>query len=335
MFRMTRRERKDVKRLFSYMFQNMALFDSLTVFENIALPLREKTQHRDDVIEALVMERVAQLELDEFARHHPSELSGGMRKRVALARALITDPKIILFDEPTTGLDPIRKNAVHRMIARHQENLGFTAVMVSHEIPDVFYISQRVAMIDEGRIIYEGSPEEIERFSDPDVREFVKGVEGLKDELAGMMTKTQVFLELDEDFAKPRRRRGSYAIIVFTIGHLDAINETLGYVAGQRLLRDLVALIKGRLPSTSRCSHFRRDQVLVILPGTSAGRAQQLRDSLGDVLQRMRLLTSDGHPPVAFNVKAGVAAVRSRTHLAEKLRVAVEESIVLAEYTTA
>jgi phospholipid/cholesterol/gamma-HCH transport system ATP-binding protein len=84
-----------------------------------------------------------------------------MKKRVAMARALVTDPEIVLFDEPTTGLDPIRKNAAHAMIAEYQKAFGFTGVMVSHEIPDVFYISQRIAMLDEGRIVFQGSPDAI------------------------------------------------------------------------------------------------------------------------------------------------------------------------------
>jgi phospholipid/cholesterol/gamma-HCH transport system ATP-binding protein len=96
-----------------------------------------------------------------------------MRKRVALARALITEPEVVLFDEPTTGLDPIRKHAVHRLITDYQSKFGFTAVLVSHEIPDVFYISQRIAMIDEGRIVFTGTPEELRQSAVPVVREFV------------------------------------------------------------------------------------------------------------------------------------------------------------------
>jgi phospholipid/cholesterol/gamma-HCH transport system ATP-binding protein len=99
-----------------------------------------------------------------------------MKKRVALARALVTDPEIILFDEPTTGLDPIRKKAVHEMISDYQQKFGFTGVVVSHDIPDIFHISQRVAMLNDGRILFEGNPVQLAQASDPDVKEFIQGL---------------------------------------------------------------------------------------------------------------------------------------------------------------
>jgi len=135
---MSRRERKAIKRQFSYMFQNNALFDSMTVFENIALPLVEKSSFSKEEIERRVLLKIDQLELSEVIHKYPTQISGGMQKRVALARALIIQPKIVLFDEPTTGLDPIRKNAVLGMIAHYQKRFGFTAVVVSHDIPDIF-----------------------------------------------------------------------------------------------------------------------------------------------------------------------------------------------------
>ncbi|MCX7012908.1 MAG: ABC transporter ATP-binding protein [Candidatus Sumerlaeota bacterium] len=177
LLRMRRAERKALKSKFSYMFQSMALFDSMTVFENIALPLREKTRLSKRAIFDKVMERVNQLELSGFEDRYPSQLSGGMRKRVALARALIHDPEIVLFDEPTTGLDPIRKTTVHGMIARYQRRFGFTAIVVSHDIPDVFAISHRVAMLEKGRIIFDGTADEIVASPDPLVQQFIQGKE--------------------------------------------------------------------------------------------------------------------------------------------------------------
>ena len=142
----------------SYVFQGTALLDSLTVFENVALPLQERRGASREEIRRRVREKLQQLDLVDIDEKYPSQLSGGMKKRVALARALVTEPEVVLFDEPTTGLDPIRKHAVHRLITDYQKKFGFTAVLVSHEIPDVFYISQRIAMIDEGRIIFAGTP---------------------------------------------------------------------------------------------------------------------------------------------------------------------------------
>ncbi len=168
-------ERRTVKMKFSYMFQGTALFDSMTVFENVALPLKEKRRVPYREIKGLVRDKLAQLDLVGIEDKYPSQLSGGMKKRVAMARALVTDPEIVLFDEPTTGLDPIRKNAAHAMIAEYQKTFGFTGVMVSHEIPDVFYISQRVAMLDMGRIIFQGRPEEIQNSTEPVIRQFIRG----------------------------------------------------------------------------------------------------------------------------------------------------------------
>lgn len=166
-------ERKAFQKKMSYVFQGTALLDSLTVFENIALPLQERRRAAREEIRRRVREKLQQLDLVDIDEKYPSQLSGGMKKRVALARALVTEPEVVLFDEPTTGLDPIRKHAVHRLITDYQKKFGFTAVLVSHEIPDVFHISQRIAMIDEGRIVFAGTPEELRQSVNPVVRQFV------------------------------------------------------------------------------------------------------------------------------------------------------------------
>jgi len=173
--RMNPVQRKTVKMKFSYMFQGTALFDSMTVYENVALPLKEKGQMSFDQIESRVRGKLAQLDLEGIDDKYPSQLSGGMKKRVAMARALVTEPEIVLFDEPTTGLDPIRKNAAHAMMSEYQKTFGFTGVMVSHEIPDVFHVSQRIAMLDQGRIVFEGSPEALQNSTEPIIRQFIRG----------------------------------------------------------------------------------------------------------------------------------------------------------------
>jgi phospholipid/cholesterol/gamma-HCH transport system ATP-binding protein len=174
---MNKAERKALKRKCSYMFQGTALFDSLTIYENIALPIKETTTLSDSEIDRRVRDKMDQLDLHEIDDKYPSQLSGGMKKRVALARALITDPEIVLFDEPTTGLDPIRKKAVHHMISDYQQKFGFTGVVISHDIPDIFDISQRVAMLNDGCIIFEGTRNELAVALDPAVKEFIRGIE--------------------------------------------------------------------------------------------------------------------------------------------------------------
>ncbi len=146
---------------FSYMFQNNALFDSMTAAENVALPLLEASNLSKSEIRDRVDAMLKHLELANSAQRYPGELSGGMKKRVALARALITDPQVVLFDEPTTGLDPERKFSVFEMIADYRERFGFTALLVSHDIPEVFEISDRVAWLDEGIIKFFGKPSEL------------------------------------------------------------------------------------------------------------------------------------------------------------------------------
>ena len=145
----------------AYMFQQNALFDSQTVWENVALPLREKERISKKDLSKRVNALVEQLELENAVDKYPAEISGGMKKRVALARALITNPEIILFDEPTTGLDPERKFAVFDMIRSYRERFGFTVIMVSHDVPEVFGITDQVAWLDGGIIKFWGSPTDL------------------------------------------------------------------------------------------------------------------------------------------------------------------------------
>jgi phospholipid/cholesterol/gamma-HCH transport system ATP-binding protein len=152
---------------FSYMFQNNALFDSMSAAENIALPLRESTKLSIAEINDRVQALLDTMDLLGSANKYPAELSGGMQKRVALARALIVEPQIVFFDEPTTGLDPERKYNVFKMIAECRSQFNFAAVLVSHDIPEVFQISDRIAWIDRGKIQCVGDREKIYKYSDP------------------------------------------------------------------------------------------------------------------------------------------------------------------------
>lgn len=158
---------------FSYMFQNNALFDSMTAAENVALPLLETTTQAKSEIYGRVLEMLDHLQLADSAQRYPGELSGGMKKRVALARALITNPQVVLFDEPTTGLDPERKFGVFEMIADYRKRFDFTALLVSHDIPEVFEISDTVAWLDSGGIKFCGAPTELANSSDSGLADFL------------------------------------------------------------------------------------------------------------------------------------------------------------------
>jgi phospholipid/cholesterol/gamma-HCH transport system ATP-binding protein len=164
-----------VRERFGMLFQGGALFDSMTVFDNVAFPLREKTDLPPSEVAAQVQKMLENVGLSEMGYKFPAELSGGMKKRTALARALVTNPSSILFDEPTTGLDPILVHAIHQLIQETHDTFGYTAVIVSHEIPEVFEIATRVAVIHEGRIIAEGTPEMILKSPDPFIQQFISG----------------------------------------------------------------------------------------------------------------------------------------------------------------
>ena len=172
---MGRGELNRVREKFGMLFQNAALFDSLTVFENVAFPLQEKTRLSEAEIAERVRDALSHVGLSGVDAKYPDELSGGMKKRVGLARALLMNPRIILFDEPTTGLDPVISRAIHQMIRETHAKFGYTAVVVSHEIPEIFDISESVAVLYRGKVIESGTPEEIQRSSDPVVRQFITG----------------------------------------------------------------------------------------------------------------------------------------------------------------
>jgi phospholipid/cholesterol/gamma-HCH transport system ATP-binding protein len=157
------------------LFQSGALFDSMSIFDNVAFPLVEKTSLSGDEIAARVHETLTAVGLEGAAAKFPSELSGGMQKRAALARALVRRPKILMLDEPTTGLDPGRTGAIHGLVRRTQREFELTAIMVSHDVPKVFEISDRVAFMHSGKIRLYGTVEEVTQAGDSEFERFLAG----------------------------------------------------------------------------------------------------------------------------------------------------------------
>lgn len=170
-----RSQLNQVREKFAMVFQNAALFDSMTVYENVAFPLEEKTNLNRNEINLQVETALQEVGLKNVDDKYPDELSGGMKKRVGLARALLLQPQIVLFDEPTTGLDPVIRRAIHQLIQQTQEKFGFTAVIVSHDIPDIFEVAHYVAMLYQGQILQLGTPEEIQGSQNPVVKQFISG----------------------------------------------------------------------------------------------------------------------------------------------------------------
>jgi phospholipid/cholesterol/gamma-HCH transport system ATP-binding protein len=173
--RMRGRALDEIRRTYGVVFQGGALFDSMTCYDNVAFPLREKLRTPPEELTKRVEAALGQVGLEGVGAKYPAEISGGMRKRVAIARALVTEPEIVFFDEPTTGLDPVLVNTIHHLILNLHRRARFTAVVVSHEIPEIFEIADTVAMLHEGRIVEVGPPAAIQGSTNPIVRRFIKG----------------------------------------------------------------------------------------------------------------------------------------------------------------
>ena len=222
----------------SYMFQNNALFDSLNAFDNIALPLREKTKLSSAEIEHKVTAILAKIDLADIGEKYPSELSGGMQKRVALARALVTEPNIVLFDEPTAGLDPIRKNTVFAMIEHSQKVFGFTAVVVTHELPDALYVADEVAVLDESVIAFQGAPLIFEQRGSGLARTFLESDEALKNMMLGLRSK------VDFENCFPELSEQGKGWLLVSLSSFTYIREFMGKIACQAILQAMVESIR-------------------------------------------------------------------------------------------
>jgi phospholipid/cholesterol/gamma-HCH transport system ATP-binding protein len=172
---LARRELYRLRSHISYVFQFAALFDSLTVAENVSMGLRKQGQLRGSELDARVDEALALVDLPNVRERFPAELSGGMRKRVGIARAIALRPKYILYDEPTTGLDPVTSAVIDQLMLRMQRQLGVTSVVITHDMRSAYTVGTRIAMLYEGRVRQVGTVEEIRATDDPIVRQFIEG----------------------------------------------------------------------------------------------------------------------------------------------------------------
>lgn len=336
---MKKNEWDGYKRKVSYMFQNNALFDSMPVFENIALPLRQTTNLGRKELYKKVMSRVEQMELTDTINKYPSELSGGMQKRVALARALVTDPAIVLFDEPTTGQDPIRKNIILSMIAHYRKQLGFTAVLISHDIPDVFFISDRILLLWEGKIAFHGSPEELSRLKHPMIDEFLRSIEGLQDELTGLLSK-EMFRSRYAMTLGVEKVQAKGTAVLFGI-RVDILANALGPQASIEVLKALGGHADKYFSTLGGFSaRHRRDEFLTILPQTGLEETEQLvhnfvqefqQETLPDILTLANVRTG---PDKGFEIfiRAGVTECSSSDEIEHIIGNARARQKIVAKY---
>lgn len=167
--------KRQIRRRLGYLFQDAALFDSMTVAENLAFPLVEVLKMRDKgAVRRRIEELLEWIQLPGIENKMPDELSGGMRKRVGLARSLASEPEIMLFDEPTTGLDPLLSENVHKLIERVNKELGMTCIIITHDIVGSFELADSIAFLHEGKVLAQGSPEEIRKFNHPVLQKFLE-----------------------------------------------------------------------------------------------------------------------------------------------------------------
>ena len=300
--KMTKSEWEACRSQIAYLFQNNALLDSMTVLDNVAFPLRQTTNFSKTEIEKRALKRIEDLELTEATHKFPSELSGGMQKRVALARALVTDPKIVLFDEPTTGQDPIRKNMILSMITQYRRKFGFTAVMVSHDIPDVFFISDRIVILWEGTVGFEGTYEEAVRLKLPMIDEFLRSLEGFQDELTGLLSR-EAFKVHYAAMLGGSAGISTASAALFSV-EFDLMHEALGPQAAVEVLRALGEYTNRRFnPIGGFSARHSRDEILTIFPHKSIDEARQL---VADFAQELKHEAIDRIESIAL-AKIGTA----------------------------
>jgi phospholipid/cholesterol/gamma-HCH transport system ATP-binding protein len=180
---LSREDLYDLRRRVGYVFQFAALFDSMTVYDNLTMGLRRMGMPRDEQAER-VRESLRLVEMEGYDDQLPGQLSGGQRKRVGLARAIATQPKYLLYDEPTTGLDPVTTAVIDRLILRMDEELGVTSVVVTHDMTSAYRVADRIAMLHDGRIRFVGTPQAIQATDDPIVKGFIEGRPELLEESA-------------------------------------------------------------------------------------------------------------------------------------------------------
>jgi phospholipid/cholesterol/gamma-HCH transport system ATP-binding protein len=338
--KMGRKEWYDYMGQISYMFQNNALFDSLTVYDNVALPVRENNHLSDQQIRQKVMSRIEQTELTDVAYKYPSQLSGGMQKRAALARALVTDPKIVLFDELTTGQDPIRRNAILGMIASYKKKFGFTAVLISHDIPDVFFISNRILALYDKKIVFQGTPEELEDFDHPFYDEIIHSIESLEDELTGLYSRRQFKVRYQTDLGR-NNDHDTYVAVVFTLEDFDMMIENLGNTATQQGIRTMGSYITKHFGSVGGFSARRSiNQFGTLLPFSDLNEAERIlndfkKDFRENGLTQIESAAKTANPAIdcfEFSILAGIAQGKPNLELESVMEFAEYKQKPIARF---
>jgi phospholipid/cholesterol/gamma-HCH transport system ATP-binding protein len=279
------------------------------------------------------------MELTDAAGKYPAELSGGMQKRVALARALVTDPAIVLFDEPTTSQDPIRRNIILSMIAHYRKQFGFTAILISHDIPDVFFISDRILLLWEGKIAFNGTYAELSKLNHPMIDEFLKSIEGLQDELTGLLSK-EMFRSRYALTLSGGRVDTTITAVLFGV-QLDLLTDAIGHQAAIEVLKAIGEHINAYFgPMGGFSARHSRDKILTILPRIGIEDAAQLVNDIAQVLQKKALpgikALAGGKIGVGgcfeISVTAGITEANSADDIEQIMEQADAKQKIIARY---
>jgi phospholipid/cholesterol/gamma-HCH transport system ATP-binding protein len=218
------------------------------------------------------------------------------------------------------------------MIVDLQKKFTLTVVMISHEIPDIFYISQRIAMLDEGRIRFEGTPQEIQRFSDPVVRQFVNGLEKPRDALTGMATAINGERKFREELARLKLHQIDFSVVMLTVENLYEINENLGHAIGQIVLKNFAAQIQQRLDVTDTCSRYSLDKILVVLHNADMEEARKFSSRLSDELRLKDLLNEEAGNRLKIRISAGYAQAGADSMIKDVLAQAESKESLYYEF---
>jgi phospholipid/cholesterol/gamma-HCH transport system ATP-binding protein len=311
----------------------------MTVFDNVAFPLRQTTNLKKKEIEAKVLKRIQDLDLGEAINKYPSELSGGMQKRVALARALVTDPGIVLFDEPTTGQDPIRKNMILSMISHYRKKFGFTAVMISHDIPDVFFISDRIIILWEGSVGFEGTYDEVLKRKLPLIDEFLRSLEGFQDELTGLPSR-EAFRMHYTGILGGSVTAVAVSAALFSIG-INLPGADSGSQISLEILKFLGKFTNKQFNTLGGFSaRHSRNQILTVFPHTTIDEAEELVSGFAKKLQEgglagienMARRKAGNGECFDINIRAGITGVYPADEIEQIIKRAEEVQEIIATY---
>jgi phospholipid/cholesterol/gamma-HCH transport system ATP-binding protein len=219
------------------------------------------------------------------------------------------------------------------MIGDYQRKFGFTGVIVSHEIPEIFFITQRVAMLDAGRILFEGTPEEILECGEPRVREFVLGIESRHDELTGMTPLTQGIRRFQQERARLQRHESTFSLIILTIDNMEEINKRLGHERGQALLRNFAESVQRHLRITDSCSRYGMDKIMVLLPKTNIEQSRQLCEKLSREMSGNEIATVKPGIDFCFSISAGLAEAEKDSRLEQVVSRAEANQSTIFQFT--